>query len=354
MLQPDNILVIRLSSLGDVLMCLPAVKAIGDSNPAAHISWLVEGSVGEFLSHQTFINEVIRFPRGQLQNALKGSNVAGTVREMRGFMHRLRAREYDTVLDFHGIAKSVLLSFCARGDARRIGFDRVFAKEQSHLFYHDKVSYHDRRIHKVERNMLIARRLGVDGTAPDIRLTVSQATETYIDTYISSSSVEMPFIAINPFSSRGSEFKRWGIEKYAQLARKIRAATGKTVLVLWGPGEKTEAEALVAKAGNGVFLSCSTNISQLFALLKKARMYIGGDTGVMHLATFAGVPVAAIFGPTDPLINGPYGLNHTVIRHEVACSPCKNKSCLTRRCVEEITVEEVYNMAISAYGWIDE
>jgi 3-deoxy-D-manno-octulosonic-acid transferase len=149
-------------------------------------------------------------------------------------------------------------------------------------------------------------------------------------------------VTINPFSSQGSEFKRWGSDRYADLASRISHEMERPVIVLWGPGEEREAADLVRKAGEGVFLACPTTVSQLFALLGKSEIYIGGDTGVMHLAVFAGVPVVALFGPTDPRINGPYGPTHTMIRHDLPCSPCKNKECRERRCIEEITVEEVF------------
>jgi heptosyltransferase I len=339
----NNILVIRLSSLGDVLMSMPAVKAIRDQYPAAHISWLVEGSVAEFLSHQTFIDEVIPFPRGKLQRAIKGGRAISAAQETGAFMRLLRSRDYDTVLDFHGIIKSALLSVCVRGGARRIGFGKVFAKEQSHLFYHERLAYHDRRIHKVDRNLLISRNLGTEGV-PEVPLDVPAEAKEYVDAFLSSRGVTEGFVVINPFSSKGSEFKRWSIPKYADLARRIRQELGKKIIVLWGPGEREEALELVNGSGEGVFLACETNISQLFALLRRAEMYVGGDTGVMHLATFAKVRVVAIFGPTDPRINGPYGPLHSMVRRGLSCSPCKNKDCKGRECLEDITVEDVFKV----------
>ncbi len=95
-------------------------------------------------------------------------------------------------------------------------------------------------------------------------------------------------------------------------------------------------------SGDGAYLACPTNIPQLFALLRKVRIYIGGDTGVMHLAAAAGHQVIAIFGPTDFKINAPYGREHTVIREDVPCSPCKKRDCSDRQCLAPITVEKVF------------
>jgi heptosyltransferase-1 len=348
MSSPNNILVIRLSSLGDVLMSMPAVKAIRDAHPHAHITWLVEGSVGDLLSHQTFIDEVVQFPRSRIARALKRGNAMGVLAETGPFLRELKRLDYDVIVDFHGIIKSAILAHCARG-ARRIGFGRMFAKEKSHLFYDDRVESTDRRIHKVERNMLLARRVGAHGPVPKVSLTVCQDVSAYIDGFFQREGITSPVFAVNPFSSKGSRFKRWDMERYGELIRRLRSELGVKVLILWGPGEEKEADALKGLTGNGVFLSCPTNVPQLFALLKRVDMYIGGDTGVMHLACFARTPLVTIFGPTDWRINGPHDLPRSLIRRNVECSPCKKKDCRDRRCLTEITVDEVFEAVSRTY-----
>jgi len=96
-------------------------------------------------------------------------------------------------------------------------------------------------------------------------------------------------------------------------------------------------------------LSCPTDVPQLLALLRRVDMYIGGDTGMMHLAALAGTPVLAIFGPTDHKVNGPYGPTHTIIRKDLPCSPCKNKHCKERKCLMEITVDEVFREVLGMH-----
>lgn len=341
MSSPDSILVIRLSSFGDVLMTIPAVKALREYYPNTHLSWLVEGSVGELLAHQDFIDEVIHFPRGSIQSSMKRGNLSQATKEMRGFMNKLRSGEYDLILDFHGIIKSALFSKLAKGK-RILGFGKSLAKEKSHLFYHECVECEDKRLHKVERNMLIARHLGVDIAVPSIKLETPPDAESYIDEFFVREEIVSPVLAINPFSSKGSAFKRWDMDRYGELIRRITGENMGKVIILWGPGEKGEAKRLKDMAGDGVFLSCPTNVPQLLALLRRVDMYIGGDTGMMHLAVLANAPVVAIFGPTDHKINGPYGPIHRIIRKDLPCSPCKNKRCLERKCLREITVDEVF------------
>jgi len=339
-------LVIRMSSLGDVLMSMPAVKALRQEFPEARISWLVEGSVGELLLHQPFIDRVIRFPRGSAVKALKKGDLGLARKEMGRFLRSLREDRYDMILDFHGIIKSTILSRYARGQ-KRIGFGKMYAKEKSHLFYDERVNGSDKRLHKVERNMLIPRHVGASGAVPELNLVAPPEAVAYIDHFLKSAGISSPFYAVNPFSSKGSAFKRWDISRYGELIRRIREKDHASIVILWGPGEEEEARALKEAAGEGVFLSCPTDVPELLALLKKTAMYIGGDTGVMHLAAFAGTPVVAVFGPTDVLVNGPYSPMSTVVRKDLPCSPCKNKKCETRLCLDKITVDDVYG-AVSA------
>lgn len=348
MSTPNSILAIRLSSFGDVLMTIPAVKALKEYYPHAHLTWLVEGSVGELLTHQGFIDEVIRFPRGSIQSAMKKGNLTSATKQTKCFLKKLRGGEYDLILDFHGIIKSALFSKMVKGK-KIIGFGKTLAKEKSHLFYHECVECENKRLHKMERNMLIPRHIGVDMTIPAVKLESPPDAESYIDEFFTRERVVSPIFAINPFSSKGSAFKRWEMERYAELIRRITAENIGKVIILWGPGEKGEAQRLKKMAGEEALLSCSTDVPQLLALLHRVDMYVGGDTGMMHLAALAGTPVLAIFGPTDHKVNGPYGPIHRIIRKDLPCSPCRNKNCQERRCLTGIAVDEVLREVIELY-----
>jgi lipopolysaccharide heptosyltransferase I len=338
---PNSILAIRLSSFGDVLMTIPAVKALREHYPHARLTWLVEGSVGQLLHHQGFIDEVIHFPRGSIQGSLKSGNLSSATKDMGNFLKKLRQGEYDLIIDFHGIIKSALFSRLVKGK-RTIGFGKTVAKEKSHLFYDENIENETRRLHKVERNMLIPRHLGIGADIPEVQLEVPPDAESYVDQFFTRLQIDPPVFAVNPFSSKGSTFKRWGMDRYGELIRRIVGNMLGKVVILWGPGEKGEANRLKEMAGEGVFLACPTDVPQLLALLKRVNMYIGGDTGMMHLAALAGKPVLAIFGPTDHKINGPYGSIHKIIRKDLPCSPCKNKKCQERKCLNDITVDEVF------------
>jgi len=190
--------------------------------------------------------------------------------------------------------------------------------------------------------MLAARYLGCDRPAPDEPLLVHDSARTYIDDFFRSHNIHPPVFAINPFASRGSTFKKWPLERYADLIQRIRRERMGSVVIIWGPGEREEAQRLAAMVGDSACLACQTDIAQLYALLARANVYIGGDTGTTHLASAANVPVLSIFGPTDFIVNRPYSKNSTILRKEMPCSPCKNKDCKTRECLMAISSDEVF------------
>ncbi|MHB8109966.1 MAG: glycosyltransferase family 9 protein [Syntrophorhabdaceae bacterium] len=322
-------------------MAIPSVRALREHFPDAHISWLAEGSVASILACQDFIDDVIYFPRGALMRHLKTGHVPTTSYILGDFLKNLRKREYDCIIDLHGIAKSVALMKIARG-RRTIGFSKTFAKDMSHLFYQERVDSAEKRIHKVDRNMLVAHYMECRTPVSEHPLCVHDEARRYIGDFLKSHNIHSPIFAINPFASKDSAFKRWPLERYADLIGHIRQNGLGDVVVIWGPGEREEAHRLAAMAGENVHLACQTDIAQLYALLSASSMYIGGDTGTTHLASSAQIPVVSIFGPTDFIVNRPYSRNSVIIRKTVPCSPCKNKSCKTRECLMSISVDEVF------------
>jgi heptosyltransferase I len=344
---PRSILVVRLTSLGDVLLATPAVQAIRKGFPQATISWLVEGSVAGLLAHQGFVDKVIEFPRGKLARSFKAGGFLAAARTLSTFRRVLGEDEYDIVLDLHGIMKSAVLAKMARAE-RIVGFDGTFAKEASWMVYDERIRGLGRRMHKVERNMLFPAFLGID-QPPQAELRTSPEGDRYVHDYMERNAVSSPLVAVNPFSSKGSEFKRWSLARYGELINRFGNETGASVMILWGPGEGAEANRLRQMSGNRAVLACPTTVSQLLSLVKTADLYVGGDTGVMHLAALAGVPVVAIFGPTDHLVNGPYGKGHIIVRKEQPCAPCRKKDCRSLECIRSITVDEVFHAAMTAW-----
>lgn len=353
MLHPENILVVRLSSLGDVVMTLPAVHSLKRGFPESKIHWVCEGSAYELLLCMEFIDEVIKFPREKIVDFLRTGRIIESTKAFVEFLRYLREKQFDIVIDFHGILRSALICLLSRR-RRLIGFGRAYAKEYSHIFYDERVNGANPFLHKVERNMLIVNHLKVHEYYESFPFKVPKEDQVYVESFFHKEKVGEKVFAINPFSSKRGLYKRWPLEKYRELIKKIQKEIGADVVLIWGTKEeKKEAEKLRASLdgdlNKNLIVSWPTNVPQLLALLSKVDMYIGGDSGITHVAALARTPVVAIFGPSDYRINSPYGEMIRIVRMDVPCSPCRKRDCEDRRCLENITSDDVFEVVKTFY-----
>ena len=152
-----------------------------------------------------------------------------------------------------------------------------------------------------------------------------------------------PLVIVHPGTSDFAAFKRWPTERYAELASRLVSERGASVLVTWGPGE----EQLARRAAGGAVRMAPrlTHLQQLTALLSRADLFVGSDTGPMHMASALNVPVVALFGPKDPVQTGPYRSRSEVLTAPVSCRPCRRRRCADPRCMTEMSVEQVFAAA---------
>jgi lipopolysaccharide heptosyltransferase I len=335
---PKEILLVRFSSLGDILLCMPLARALKE-RLGARISWVVQYPISQFLLFQGLADEVLVFPRKAIEAHLREGRWGAGLLMIRAFLRDVRRKRFDVLLDLHGCLKSAILSLFVRTE-RRIGLGKGFSKEMAHLFYMEKVNG-ERRLHKVRRNMLFLGQLGIDGPVPEVEILVPKEKERVVDAFLNESSIEGPFLVVNPFSSRKGSFKRWPLESYEVLIKGLRQRLGMDVVVVFGPEEKEEAELLHKRLKGDLLLPPLFDLFELAALFKRSALYIGGDSGITHLAALSGVPLVSIFGPTDHLINGPYSKKAVVVRKDLPCSPCRKKDCKERKCLSAISPSEV-------------
>jgi len=266
-----------------------------------------------------------------------------TIGEMRGFIAGLRKRKFDVVLDFHGILKSGLLSFLS-GSPKRIGYDRDSTKEGNSLFSNVKVRLPKGKISRFERNFALLRGMGLEVRDFKYSLHVSWQDREYVASFLKSSATPLkrPLIAIHPGTSTKALFKRWPPDQYARLADRLVRELSATVLFTWGTQELEWVEGVRREMKEPSILSPKTeSLTQLAEVYRQCDLYIGGDTGPMHIASLMGIPVVVIYGPTDPVENEPFG-SHIKIRKEVGCNPCHNYSCRELLCVKAISADEVF------------
>lgn len=267
----------------------------------------------------------------------------GTMREVWKFIIGLRKQRFDMVLDFHGLLKSGLLSFLS-GSPKRIGYDRKSTKEGNFFFSNVKVRLPKGKISRFERNLALLKGLGLDVKAPQYSLHIPAEDREYVASFFKAlpASLKRPLIAVHPGTSAKALFKRWMPDQYAQLADRLVRELNATVLFTWGDAELKWVEGIRKEMKEPSLLGPKTeSLTQLGEVYRHCDLYIGGDTGPMHIASLMGIPAVVIYGPTDPVENEPLR-HHIKVRKEVGCNPCHQYSCKELFCLKAISIEEVF------------
>ena len=347
MMNHPKILIVRLSAVGDVIRTLPAVKALKEHDPSSHIAWVVEEPSKTLLESQPEIDEVIVVPRKRWTDGMRSPlRIWGTVGEVRQFVRQLRNQKFDIVFDFHGLLKSGLISYFS-GAPKRVGFDRPWSKEWNCLFSNVRVKLPKEKIKKMnrfEQNFALLRGIGLDVKDVKTGLSIPSGDREVVESFFKNlaAPVKRPLIAIHPGTSQKTRYKRWMLDRYAQLSDRLVRELGATVLFSWGPDELDWVKAIQKEMKEPSILGPQTgSLTQLGEVFRHCDLYVGGDTGPMHVASMMGIPVVAIFGPTYPEVNAPFG-RHRMVRRDVECNPCRNRSCEELTCLKAVTVDDVF------------
>jgi ADP-heptose:LPS heptosyltransferase len=340
----DRVLIVRLGAIGDVVRTLPAVSALRAAYAGAHLAWLVEPASQGAVAGQPWVDEVLVFPRGEIESLARRGRGIAALRVLWSFARTLRRRRFDLVLDFHGIAKSGALAL-ASGAPQRLGFAAPHAREGAWLVATARARLSASKLSRFERNLALVEFL-VGAARADARpWRVDDASRTRMACALGD--VAAP-IALQPGTSPGTSHKRWPSERYAELARRLRDATGAACIVLHGPtpGERALAESIAAASDGAARIAPVTaSLGELAALLERTRLYVGSDTGPMHVASLVGTPVVQILGPTDPVENAPWSQTPSrSVRTPVACSPCR-RGCAAATCMQRVGVDAVFAAA---------
>jgi len=330
-------LVIRLSAIGDVVRTMPAVKGLRERYPDAYIAWLVEEKSSDILVDCPYLDRVILFPRRQLVGK-SGSRT----RSLKEFVRGLRRERFDTVLDFHGIFKSGMLALLS-GAKERIGFHRKYTKEFNFLFVNRPVVPPGKQINRFERNISLVESLDAAPSNLDMEIVIPNDVKRRVGEILEPFGRDKPLVAIHPTTSR--PFKLWDAGNYAKVADKLLADGIAQVLITCGPGERDAAKQVAARMQPPPPPVIQSGSLREYAwLVNQADLYFGGDTGPMHIASAMGTPIVAMFGPTDPVVNGPYRQPHRALYKDLPCSPCKERRCSRNlECMTAITVDEAYD-----------
>lgn len=325
-----KVLIVKLSSIGDVVHTLPALESLSrgfrNKGIKARIDWLVEEAASSALEGHPLINELIVVKRGWGKNFLANWKAAGA----------LKAREYDLVLDFQGLLKSGIWVYLSKGK-KRVGFSN--ARELSHLAYNEKLPAYDIEQHAIDRYLSLAASVGGDRGEAVFRLDAEKAVES-VKKKLKAKGVDGPFFVM---VTRGRwATKLWKDDRFIELAKRVIEKKNLRVVLAGSPSDKDGLGAMAAAIGKGaVNMAGETDLKELFALFRLGKFAVTVDSGPMHIAAASGTRTVALFGPTAPWRTGPYGPGHIIVRKGLACSPCFKRKCASPRCMEEITVNDV-------------
>jgi lipopolysaccharide heptosyltransferase I len=349
-----NILIVRLSSMGDVIHTLPAMRALRATYPGATLGWAVEDAHSGILRGLSEIDRLFILPRKQLKGGVR--SFLRTRSEMRS---RLREVDWDLAIDFQGLWKSLAV-------ARWSGAKRVAgyapSVEKTHWLYTDRIDLPTLDRHAVDRNLDLVSALGASvrhaetrsDFSRDFSLPLQPSDRAAADQALADLNLpaESPKVLLN-FSAR-KPANRWGTSAFAQLADRL-IAEGMTPILTGGPDDLTEAEEIQSLAEHPIpSLVARCNLMQISALMKKVDVLVTGDTGPMHIAVAMNLPVIALFGPANPVRTGPYSPDAVVLQKPRECQPCYARHCKFGEepplCLVEIGVEEVVNRVRESLG----
>lgn len=332
-----KILIVKLSSLGDVVHTLPAFKAIRDNYPESKICWVVERSGAEILKSLQELDEIIIF---DTLNWRKKPFSLATLKELAESIRKIRNQKFNIAIDFQGTLKSSFIAFLS-SSKERIGFGKENLRESiSSIFYTKKAETFPDNIHVILKNLRLLETIGIKGSSPlfpKIGLDVDLPEDLKFD--------RDRTIILN--GGGGWETKLWIKGRWRELALKIKKL-GYEPLFLWG--NRIEKERMEEESKGDIAIAPFLTIPQLMKLISLSRLVISGDTFPLHIADALGIPVVGIYGPSNPFRNGPISKNSRIVFHELSCSFCYKRKCKDLECMKRIDVESVLNKVKEILG----
>ena len=319
-----KILVIKLRAIGDVLLSTAVLENLKSAFPQATIDFLTEKPSRDIIEGNAAVHSTLVFD-GKVQSGVS-------------LISRVQARRYDLVIDLFGNPRSALVTLFS-GAPYRVGFR--FSWRQ--YCYNIVVEPRGGEKHNIEFNLDALRAIDVPVSRPSIILPVGADAIQFAERFFLDRKLNDRFvIALNP--GGGWYTKRWPLRRFAEFGDLVADKLGGQVLVIWGPGELPLAEEIRRSMRNPSILIPPCGLKELAALLQRCRVLVTNDSGPMHIAAAAGTPVVAIFGPTRPHLQGPFGNESEIVQNQkLFCLGCNLTTCpIGNPCMEDLSVEKVF------------
>ena len=331
-MEINNILVVKLSAIGDVIHALPVSYALKETFPQAKVSWVVEPPAYDLLTNNPYIDEIILFEKKKFKS------FGGLIKNLPSFSSLLKQKKYDVCLDLQGLGKSAAIAYLS---GAKIKLGTCNMREGSHLIS-KKVCGENKDGHIVERYLDVARALGCK--TREIKFPIVTTPKEEELTALIAKQVGMSLA--NPYVvlAVGANWpnKRWDPKLYSELVNYLYDQNITPVIIGGNSDQYLFEEIAKHSKIPPVNLVGKTTLKQLAVIIKNSKALIGGDTGPMHLAAGLGKPTIALMGPTDANRNGPYQQSENAIEINRDCKYCWKRSCsLGLDCLADIKVEQV-------------
>jgi heptosyltransferase I len=334
-----RVLVIKLTSLGDVIHALPVAASLKKAFPFLKLHWIVEDRCAPLLENHPLLDSIIVYPRKEIQSLITRGRWGQALKQLNRIRRSLRTLKIDLSLDLQGLAKSGLMALMA-GAPQRIGCFGL--KEFSQWISKGLPEGGD--LHAVDRNLKVAEFIGAGKGTPEFVIGIPEDEKRWAKTFLEQRRVAGKEDLLGVQIGASLPQKRWPVHKVISFIQKVSRLQNIRVLLL---GDQTDRDSLqphLSRIPEEVINTTGDlSLRRLSALISHCRLFVGADTGPLHLAVGLGIPVVALYGADDPQKTGPYGLTNRLHYKNFPCSPCyKIPSCQGRYdCMEAISVEEV-------------
>lgn len=331
-------MIVKLSSIGDIIHTLPAFSAIRRALPQAEISWAVEQRSAEILRGNEFLKHLIEVDT----RSLRGGKIIEEILVDAGRqIKNLRVSDFDIALDFQGLLKSAAIAKFAKAK-RRTGFSKQNLREPASRFLLTDTIEVEKNIHVIRKNLTLAEKaLNISANGNDFEFPIFTDQSHRLEAEKVIEKAGENFALLNP--AGGWATKLWHAEKFGTLADRLWEEMGLFSVITTAPNETELAEKVLSASQSGQILSVQPSLKGFYELAKRAKIYVGGDTGPTHLAVAAGAPIVGIFGPTEWWRNGSPNPNDICVeRTDIGCrTDCHRRTCGNWICLD-IEVETVF------------
>jgi heptosyltransferase-3 len=318
-----RILVIKLRGIGDVLLSTIVLENLRSAFPMAQIDFLTEKPSRYVLEDNPAVNDLIIFDKTEISSL--------------GLIKKIRENHYDLVFDLFGNPRTALVTFCS-GARVRVGYP--FRGRQ--YAYNIHVPSRGGEVHNTQFNLDALEAVGIPVVSRSLVFPLDEETKIFAEDFFITQNIASEFVVGFSVGS-GWDTKQWGVERFARLGDLLIEKHNAKVLILWGPGEEKEIDAVKRAMKNGCIVPPLTSLRQLGALLKRCSMVISNDSGPMHISAALHIPTLGIFGPTRPDLQGPFGSEHGWVQKEgLECLGCNLIECpIGHPCMNDLSAGEV-------------